>query len=178
MPTKPVSEKSKYRLLNAQTLPKRHDLLAVRERWTHGIGRQESETLVIVQFRVDVVTGSIDNAGTDADVYLTIAGESRQLDSPEDDFERGKPGTYYLEYPRMTMETLRNAQIILGHDNSGNKPGWYVAYFDLKVRYQNQSSFAKYKAWGSIGWLATDEPDNDWQTQVILQDGSEILPPS
>ena len=36
-----------------------------------------------------IITGDIDNAGTDGRVYLGLGGREFRMDSKEDDYERG-----------------------------------------------------------------------------------------
>jgi hypothetical protein len=56
------------------------------------------------RYRIELITSHIDNAGTDADVLINLIGDKgetewKYLDSPEDDFERGKGGAYEFLAP-------------------------------------------------------------------------------
>ncbi len=127
----------------------------------------------IVTIAITITTGNIPNAGTDANVTLLIGAKRFDLDiAGYDDFERGDTDTYYFKTD-MTLSELRKAYIELSHDNSGNKPGWYVANVVLQVQFPNSSYMALYKRWGNIGWLAKDEPPY-YTTSVELQQGQEI----
>lgn len=123
---------------------------------------------------VAITTGSVKNAGTDAHVYLEIAGRNALLGKPNyDDFERGDVEEYFIASPQLTLDELRKATIRLHHDNTGKKPGWYVQGVDLKIRFKDESVFHLYKRWGTVGWLAVTEAPY-YTTEAILQDGTEL----
>jgi hypothetical protein len=127
----------------------------------------------IVAMMATITTANVDNAGTDANVYFEVAGKNTLLDKPGyNDFERGDTDTYAWYVERLTLGDLRTARIRLHHDNTGNRPGWYVAKVTLQVQFADSSLLQTYKTWGPIGWLAKDEPPY-YSTEAILQDGSE-----
>ncbi|XP_059172371.1 lipoxygenase homology domain-containing protein 1-like [Physella acuta] len=81
-------------------------------------------------YRVTVDTGNVDSAGTDAKVSLTIIGNrgrTEQLELPEDaqksKFERGNTNDFDVS-SSANVGTITN--IIIGHDNSGVRPGWFL----------------------------------------------------
>lgn len=129
----------------------------------------------IVNILAEVTTGTVENAGTDANVSLTIGGRRFVLEKGggHDDFERGETDTYSFSTSELDLGTLRRARIVLSHDNTHKKPGWYVAHFTLQVLFEKTSYMAVYKRWGDIGWLAKDE-DPYRTTSVELQLGDEI----
>jgi hypothetical protein len=78
-------------------------------------------------YKIDVTTGNIDDAGTDANVYLILQGNGQTtnpmlLDTAGNDHERGQTGTYVMR----TSDTDPIARIRIYHDNTGNKPGWFL----------------------------------------------------
>ena len=108
-------------------------------------------------YRIVVQTGDVKDAGTDADVYITLFGENgnsgeRMLDSPGNDFERGSVGTYSISLQR-DLGNIKSVRI--RHNNKGTKPGWFLDYITV----QNESSD---KVWRfpCNRWLARDEDDH------------------
>ncbi|XP_070566658.1 lipoxygenase homology domain-containing protein 1-like isoform X2 [Ptychodera flava] len=79
------------------------------------------------KYIVRVYTGDKRNAGTDANVFITIFGElgdsgERKLDNKQNNFERGQEDKFTLESPSLGPLT----KIRIGHDNSGIGPGWFL----------------------------------------------------
>gem|GEM_PF-3160855 len=127
----------------------------------------------LVGYEVEVTTGDLPDAGTNAGVYLSLFGpedeQGRRCGSMDmwlydtvsenydDPFERGQLDAW-RHHPGSTglgrffnLDEIEYA--ILRHDNSDDKPGWFVQGF----RVFNQSSN---KEWYFIPqqWLADDEP--------------------
>jgi hypothetical protein len=81
-----------------------------------------------VPYEVTVFTGNVKNAGTNANVYIKFFGRAGEtgdilLDHPNyNDFEKGQVDTFEIMAPSVGQLTA----IRIRHDNSGNKPGWYV----------------------------------------------------
>ncbi|MFI2190533.1 PLAT/LH2 domain-containing protein [Streptomyces sioyaensis] len=106
------------------------------------------------QYRVSVYTGDIDDAGTDANVSITIHGSSRSvgpvdLDNSENNFERGKVDHFTLDL----SDVGRMDKINIAHDNSGNKPGWFLN----RVVITKDGDTAEFPC---SQWLANDETHN------------------
>lgn len=117
-----------------------------------------SDDTILSALEVTLSTARIKNAGTDANVLLTIGGIGHELFDPNiDNFEQGV-STNYLIQTNFTMGQLRKSQITLSHDNSGDKPGWNVGNVVLQAKPQNEDLFVLYKRWGDIGWLSTTDP--------------------
>jgi hypothetical protein len=79
-------------------------------------------------YTVTIVTGDIENAGTGAEVYITLFGGNgdsgeRQLVHPRNDFERG-----HTDY--FTFHQMRNLgelhEVRIRHNDRGEKPGWFL----------------------------------------------------
>lgn len=117
-------------------------------------------------YRVEVKTGDRGDAGTDAKVSLKLCTATNCfLDVPDlaqygtkgpsyDYFERNKLDTF--EIPSKVSECFDACSMVISHDNTGDKPGWYLDYVNTGA-YNNgvkeyQSNFAVYQ------WLARDEP--------------------
>eukprot|EP01046_Picozoa_sp_COSAG06_P033716 COSAG06_NODE_3464_length_5301_cov_4.178201_1_plen_1602_part_01 len=79
----------------------------------------------MTKYRVVVHTANTRGAGTDANVYINLIGESAEsgdmiLESGQDDFERGQADEFVLEVPELGQ--LKSIKI--GHDSSGPGAGW------------------------------------------------------
>jgi len=83
-------------------------------------------------YSVEVQTGSVDSAGTDAKVYIQLFGEKATsteltLDSKEDNFEKGKLDKFTVQSEDLGwLDRIR-----IFHTNSGDKPGWFVNYVKI-----------------------------------------------
>ncbi|NSW75892.1 MAG: hypothetical protein HPY68_03800 [Candidatus Atribacteria bacterium] len=112
-------------------------------------------------YQVEVVTGDRENAGTDAQVFLALY-ESKEREGVRcgsgvmrlfhdgNPFERGQRDTFSV-----TGREIKDLDhIVLLHDNSGNKPGWFVV--GLTVRDTRRG-----KEWVFLPnrWLALDTGD-------------------
>lgn len=109
-----------------------------------------------VQYTIVIQTGSVQDAGTDADVFLKLRGNFRgatawttlmTLDTPANDFERGS--TFNKTFSLVGHGELD--QINLFHSNNGNKPGWYV---DTVTEFDSCSR--RVYTSGVYTWLAVD----------------------
>jgi hypothetical protein len=108
-------------------------------------------------YRITVATEDDRNAGTDANVYLTLHGSlangnESQLDSGNDDFERASTGTYAVNAARSlgTIESVR-----IRHDNTGGYPGWKLD----KIVVHNEQTGEEW-TFPCNRWLAKDEDDH------------------
>lgn len=136
--------------------------------------RQPADKRVVAVQVVITTPRNVDYAGTDANVQFAVGGTIVPFDKPDyDDFERGDTDTYDFRLTPMTLGELRGSQIRLFHDNAGDDAGWYVSRVTMQIRFENSSLFHVYKTWGTVGWLATDEPPY-YTTEVILQDGTPV----
>ncbi|MCA9963608.1 MAG: hypothetical protein KC423_05175 [Anaerolineales bacterium] len=135
--------------------------------------RRFNDDANISAFKITITTPNINYAGTDADVYIEVAGVHYLLDKPGyDDFERGDTDTYQFRV-NLEMGELRDSQIRLYHDNSGSNSGWYCGKVVMSVKRRNSSYMFVYKEWSDVGWLAKDEPPY-YTTEAILQDGAFV----
>ncbi|TKC40963.1 hypothetical protein EI555_011224, partial [Monodon monoceros] len=113
-------------------------------------------------YEVQVITGSVPKAGTDANVFLTIYGEEygdtgeRPLKKSDksNKFEQGQTDTFTI----YAIDLGPLTKIRIRHDNSGNRPGWY--YFPCQR------------------WLAVEEEDGQLSRELLPVDESYVLPPS
>jgi hypothetical protein len=111
----------------------------------------------MADYRIVVKTGGEKNAGTDADVYITLMGSKgnsgeRELTSSGNDFERHSVGTYSF-HTKDPLGDLKKVRI--RHDNTGNKPGWFLDY--ITVHEENSDKMWYFPC---NRWLAVDEDDH------------------
>ncbi|ELW69334.1 Lipoxygenase homology domain-containing protein 1 [Tupaia chinensis] len=86
-------------------------------------------------YEVQVITGNVPKAGTDANVYLTIYGEEygdtgeRPLKKSDksNKFEQGQTDTFTI----YAIDLGALTKIRIRHDNSGNRPGWFLDRIDI-----------------------------------------------
>jgi hypothetical protein len=109
------------------------------------------------RYIVTVETGAVENAGTDAHVYLTLFGEQgesgeRELSelSDENNFEKGKTDVFELE----THDLGAIHRIRIRHDGRGDKPGWYLE----RVVVQREDTNERW-IFPCRRWLAKGEDD-------------------
>ncbi|HXE96180.1 MAG TPA: PLAT/LH2 domain-containing protein [Dongiaceae bacterium] len=137
---------------------------------------EQSEALVR-RLLIQIKTGGRKNAGTDANVTFRMGNLKLSLDSlgdvAKDRFECGNTNTFIYQINQevdgyFTLQDARDCIMELCHDNTGNKPGWYVESVLLQLCFDpNSVNFINYKKWEKVGWLALDEKPNS--TSVVLQ---------
>jgi len=121
-----------------------------------------------------VGTGGRDSAGTDATVSLTLCtGSSCFLHVPNlaqygtqgpshDYFEKGNRDLFQIP----TNEGCNYAcRMIIDHDNSGNKPGWYLD-FVYTGAYENNGVKRFESDFTVSRWLATSEWPYNTEAEV------------
>jgi hypothetical protein len=108
-------------------------------------------------FKVEITTGGVDGAGTDANVHLTLYGPGcvlarKQLDHPDpfNDFEPNTDDPFIVQTHGLPGDPVTAIQ--LGHDNTKRFPGWFVE----SVKITNTSGGAP-KTFRIHRWLAKDE---------------------
>ena len=90
-------------------------------------------------YTIKIKTGDVQYAGTDATVRIWINGRRNGgfatlgkwfiLDDPNrNDFERNTYDNFYINTDILLTELT---EMVLKHDNTGSKPGWYVEYVDV-----------------------------------------------
>ncbi|XP_059165227.1 lipoxygenase homology domain-containing protein 1-like [Physella acuta] len=124
-----------------------------------------------IEYKITVKTGDVKNAGTDASVFITIFGS------------RGTTGRHYLRgsFERRDVDTFqvndknvgRIRFIEIGHDNGGNKPGWYLDYvtIDQPVAAVNDNdigSGSTHYLFSFNNWIAADEGDKSLVKNIYV----------
>jgi hypothetical protein len=121
-------------------------------------------------YRVVVKTGDIKDAGTDADVYLTLIGtngtmsEPRLLDNEQDNFERNKRDVFDIK-----MKDIGEIDhIVIGHNNEREKPGWFLETVEI-----SREDLGKTWTFRGNRWLSRDEEDG--QTYATLRREGDLI---
>ncbi|XP_004408596.1 PREDICTED: lipoxygenase homology domain-containing protein 1 isoform X1 [Odobenus rosmarus divergens] len=126
-------------------------------------------------YEVQVITGNVPKAGTDANVYLTIYGEEygdtgerplKKSDKPNK-FEQGQTDTFTI----YAIDLGALAKIRIRHDNSGNRPGWFLDRIDI-TDMNNEITYY----FPCQRWLAVEEDDGQLSRELLPVDESCVLP--
>ena len=80
-----------------------------------------------------MVTGEKLGAGTDADVYIQLFGDTgesveKRLDNARNNFEKGRTDVFPVDIP--TVGELK--RVVVRHDNSGPSPAWFLQNVSLQ----------------------------------------------
>ncbi|KAJ8306151.1 hypothetical protein KUTeg_016696 [Tegillarca granosa] len=97
--------------------------------------RRGEPILPVLRYEVQVITGNLWNAGTEANVYMTLYGDRgdtgvRQLypGKRKSVFEKGNVDTFYIE--AVSLGHLR--RLIIGHDGTSAGQGWFLEKITVK----------------------------------------------
>ena len=122
------------------------------------------------QYKIEVKTANVKNAGTDDNVYIQIFGEvkgkgttekretkSFKLDNSSDNFEKNQTDTFFKDEDNVGELT----HIIVVADKKGDKPGWLIDFIRIIVN-DRISTFTNTKKI----WLTADDHGN--LTELLL----------
>jgi hypothetical protein len=128
----------------------------------------------------DFKTGERTNAGTDARVVLRIGDRVFPMPARRaghDLFERGGVDVIGFptgrssapDEPRLDLDALRRAAIVLAHDRSGKCPAWYVERLSILIKLAlPQEPVLEFRHWNDVGWVDAEKPRG---ATVVLQEG-------
>jgi len=121
-----------------------------RTLFPHGSGDAKGR---LCRYKVEVLTSDLRGAGTDANVWIDLLGETsrsgkRPLETSRNNFERGREDVFHLE----TVDLGRLLQIDIGHDNAGLGGGWHLA----QVGVTNEKS-GDYVSFPCDRWLTKED---------------------
>lgn len=144
------------------------DYSVVRELPAQGTGIQSP--LPVDKYVIQVYTGDISKAGTDANVYITVFGERgdtgvRQLThskTHKNKFERGNMDEFEVE----AVSLLELKKIRIGHDGSGFGAGWFLD--KVVIKQIGEPRFDK--TFVCERWLAKDMDDKLIEREIIPSD--------
>ena len=115
--------------------------------------------LPLVNYKVEVHTGSKSGAGTNADVFINLFGEFgdtgerwlRKSETNKDKFERNKVDVFTIE----AVQLKRLEKIRIGHNGKRPGAGWFLN--KVVVRQDGSSKYDQ--TFECNRWLAVDEDD-------------------
>ncbi|CAF0982480.1 unnamed protein product [Didymodactylos carnosus] len=117
------------------------------------------------EFEIICVTGDKRNAGTDANVYITLFGKESKTKKihlqsrSKNPFERGQSDTFNVKAEYVgELDKIR-----IEHDNTGSAPGWFLERVVITDRYDPDT---KYFA-SCNKWLARDEGDGQISRDLV-----------
>ncbi|KAL8614278.1 hypothetical protein ACOMHN_007616 [Nucella lapillus] len=129
-----------------------------------------AQMLNTTTYHVNVKTGDVRNAGTDANVFLKIFGSKgdtdnlklRSSETTSNKFEKGRTDLFKLD----TTDVGKIKKIKIGHDGTKPGSGWFLDEVTIDVPSQGQHyRFACHR------WLADDEGDR--LTEVEMEPSSQ-----
>ncbi|XP_071760769.2 lipoxygenase homology domain-containing protein 1 [Centroberyx gerrardi] len=99
-------------------------------------------------YEVTVVTGDVQNAGTDTQIFMSVFGangssEEILLQKNEDRFERGQEDTFSLEID--DIAPLRKMRLRI--DGSGSRPDWFLDKVIMRNLTTEEVSVFTYEEW-------------------------------
>ncbi|KAM7392648.1 hypothetical protein PAMA_007662 [Pampus argenteus] len=111
----------------------------------------DAEAISISQkiiYEVTVVTGDVQNAGTDTQIYMSVFGangstEEMLLQKNEDRFERGQEDTFNMEID--DIAPLRKMRLRI--DGSGSRPDWFLDQVIMRNLTTEEVSVFTYEEW-------------------------------
>lgn len=128
----------------------------------------------IARYKITVKTSNKDGAGTDANVWIILIGQDRQTrrcilgEAGVNNFERNKLDEFIVDAEDVgTIEEIGN--IIVGHDNRGEKPGWHLEYIEIRMVNIRTGEESRPRRLNWNKWLAADERDPQ-----VTRDGRDV----
>nr|XP_019938128.1 PREDICTED: lipoxygenase homology domain-containing protein 1 isoform X2 [Paralichthys olivaceus] len=111
----------------------------------------DAEAISISQkiiYEVTVVTGDVQNAGTDTQIFMSVFGangstEEMLLQKNEDRFERGQDDTFNMEID--DIAPLKKMRLRI--DGSGSRPDWFVDKVIMRNLTTEEVSVFTYEDW-------------------------------
>ncbi|XP_076613401.1 lipoxygenase homology domain-containing protein 1 [Chaetodon auriga] len=111
----------------------------------------DAEAISISQkiiYEVTVVTGDVQNAGTDTLIYMSVFGangstEEMLLQKNEDRFERGQEDTFNMEID--DIAPLKKMRLRI--DGSGSRPDWFLDQVIMRNLTTEEVSVFTYEEW-------------------------------
>ncbi|XP_078590366.1 lipoxygenase homology domain-containing protein 1-like isoform X4 [Branchiostoma floridae x Branchiostoma japonicum] len=131
--------------------------------------RDGEPILPILKYQCAVYTGDVWNAGTDANVYITVYGERgdtgpRLLHKGKKAilFEKGQVDVFYVE--AVHLGNLK--KVIIGHDGTGLGAGWFLD----KVVMKESKGAPREFVFPCERWLDEGEDDGKIVRELLVED--------
>ncbi|KAM9056314.1 lipoxygenase homology domain-containing protein 1 isoform 3-T3 [Megaptera novaeangliae] len=133
----------------------------------------------LIHYEVEIWTGDVGGASTTARVYMQIYGEEGKtevlfLSSRSKVFERASKDTFQTDtFTIYAIDLGPLTKIRIRHDNSGNRPGWFLDRIDI-TDMNNEITYY----FPCQRWLAVEEDDGQLSRELLPVDESYVLPPN
>lgn len=122
-----------------------------------------------VNYNLNIFTGDIKYAGTDAKVYVELFGGKNGEESSGKimlnggKFEKGNIDKITIQAKMLSPLS----KILVGHDNSGNNPGWFLDKIEVET-----PTVGMKQVFPCERWLAKDEGDG--RIERILKENTSL----
>ncbi|XP_040840655.1 lipoxygenase homology domain-containing protein 1 isoform X3 [Ochotona curzoniae] len=131
----------------------------------------------LIHYEVEVWTGDVGGAGTTSRVYIQIYGEEGKtellfLSSRSKVFDRASKDIFQTDtFTIYAIDLGALTKIRIRHDNSGNRPGWFLDRIDI-TDVNNEITYY----FPCQRWLAVEEDDGQLSRELLPVDESYVLP--
>ncbi|XP_069906347.1 lipoxygenase homology domain-containing protein 1 isoform X3 [Oryctolagus cuniculus] len=131
----------------------------------------------LIHYEVEIWTGDVGGAGTTARVYMQIYGEEGKtevlfLSSRSKVFDRASKDIFQTDtFTIYAIDLGALTKIRIRHDNSGNRPGWFLDRVDI-TDMNNETTYY----FPCQRWLAVEEDDGQLSRELLPVDESYVLP--
>ncbi|KAM8949872.1 lipoxygenase homology domain-containing protein 1 isoform 3-T3 [Lycaon pictus] len=131
----------------------------------------------LVHYEVEIWTGDVGGASTTARVYVQIYGEDGKtevlfLSSRSKVFDRASKDIFQTDtFTIYAIDLGALTKIRIRHDNSGNRPGWFLDRIDI-TDMNNEITYY----FPCQRWLAVEEDDGQLSRELLPVDESYVLP--
>ncbi|XP_034956813.2 lipoxygenase homology domain-containing protein 1 [Zootoca vivipara] len=193
MPTREEKKKKKKKKKKSpedaeeEEEPQEIDIMEVYEFEAHRwLARDEEDKELVVElipedgdeieanlYEVNVITGGVWGAGTDANVYLSIYGErgdtgERHLKRSDhlNKFEKNQVDVFTV--PAIDLGELKKVRI--RHDNTGSNPAWFLERIEVIDTNEDITYYFPCQR-----WLAVEEDDGQVARELVPVDEAFVL---
>jgi lipoxygenase homology domain-containing protein 1 len=124
-------------------------------------------------YHIRVATGTVNNASTDANVFITLFGSlgssgERVLNNPDhDDFQAGNTDHFFIKAPNLGDLT----GVRIRHDNTGSGPGWWLRQIQI-----DDDCTGDFYVFPAQRWLALNEGDHKIDLNLAMTMHGTVSP--
>ncbi|CAF2932764.1 unnamed protein product [Rotaria sp. Silwood2] len=155
--TKTDEQKSKTTKSDEQKTPKKDDATDKKPtQKTSSTTESSSDSSKNIEYTITVQTGSVQFAGTDANVFISLYGDKNKIVryqlktsvNHKDIFEKGQKDDFVVK----DIDIGQLKTITIEHDGTGLASGWYLDF--VQVKYDNNTVMFPVER-----WLDTNQDD-------------------
>uniref|UniRef100_A0A8D0GZA6 Lipoxygenase homology PLAT domains 1 n=1 Tax=Sphenodon punctatus TaxID=8508 RepID=A0A8D0GZA6_SPHPU len=125
----------------------------------------------LINYEVTVITGDMRNAGTNANVFMQMYGETGKtelliLKNRSNNYERGATETFKVDIftvKAINLGVLKKLRI--RHDNTGSNPSWFLEIVEIIDRKEDITYYFPCQR-----WLAVEEDDGQVCRELVPVD--------